>query len=258
MNKDYQDSLIKTAFNTAVLEFNTEAAAYAAAGGNIKHMYEWGTAGINRGATNARPNPMSDRARLWEPIMTGKGFNRTLDFFYKPSLAYVPKPTSGETGMDPDVIASMRDHVFRQKAMVFESGITVTIRPQEAQFLLMPKYANVDTSQWRSNDIERGYALVPGPNKLRPGARTVGQFTAYWTQFWEGRGNDIMNAAVQKELDEDYAIAMATSDKRGVMKPAIPGAVVEAITIERKRQQKNARARARRAAIKAEAMRRAE
>lgn len=257
-NLEYQNALMKNAFNTAVLDFNTEAAAYAASGGSIKHMYEWGTVGINKGRTNVRPNPMSDRARLWEPVMTGQGFNRQLDFFYKPSLAYVPKPTTAETGISQDVIASLRDHVFENKAMVFETGTTVTIRPVEAQFLLIPLYRDREYHAARPSDYARGYMLQNGPNVMRPGARTSGNFTAYWTQFWEGRGNVTLNETVQKELDTDYALAMAEAKGHHTMRPAIPGAVVTAITKDRKRQERNAVRRAQRAAKKAEEVRRAQ
>lgn len=243
-DKEYQNDLIRTAFAEANDAFNLEAAAYAAAGGNIKHMFEWGTIGINRGRTNMRPSPTSDRARLWQPVIEGHGLRKQFDFTFRPSIAFVPKPTTGETGMSQDVISELRDHVFWNKAMVMESGMTVTIRTQEAQFLLFPFYKGNIPPHARSNDIARGYTLHPGPVTMRPGARTAGQFNAYWVQFWEGRGNDILNYSIQRQIDADFDTAIAMAHSNGTMRPAMPGTVTKAIKAERKRIERNARRRA--------------
>lgn len=243
-NKQYRDDLIHEAYYKANNEFNLEAAAFAAAGGNIKHMFEWGTVGINNKRSNMRPNPMSENARLWRPVLAGHGPNYQLDFTFKPSVAFVPKPTSAETGMDSSVIADMRDHVFYNKAMVMESGMTVTIRLKEAEFLLFPFYKGQIPPNARSHDIARGYTLNPGPVSLRPGANTAGVFNTYWTQFWQERGNEKMDMSVQEAINKDFAEAMASAKSTAGLKRVISGMVEANIKKEAARVERNARRRA--------------
>lgn len=244
-NKNYQNEIVRAAWAEANDAFNLEAAAFAAAGGNIKHMYEWGTVGINRGRTNLRPNPMSDRARLWTPFLEGEGLNLQFDYSFKPSIAFVPKPTVGDTGMSPDVISQLRDHVFWNKAMVMELGHTVTIARKDAQFLLFPMYKGNIPPGARANDIARGYTLHPGPVTLRPGARTVGQFNAYWVQFWEGRGNEMLNASIEKQINMDLESEIARPRRaNGTFRPVVPGSIRKAIETQRKRVERNAVRRA--------------
>lgn len=243
-DKQYQDDVIRVAFAEANDIFNMEAAAYAAAGGNIKHMFEWGTIGINRGRTNMRPQPLSDRARLWQPVIEGQGLRKQFDFTFQPSIAFVPKPTAGKTGMDPEVIASMRDHVFWNKALVMESGMEVTIALKEAEFLLFPFYKGHVPPHARSNDIARGYTLNRGPVSLTPGAHSAGQFNAFWVQFWENQGNDILNASVQRQIEQDLASQIPLSTPARMPHRVIPGSVTKAVDAERKRVERNARRRA--------------
>lgn len=243
-DKTYQDNLIRTAFEEANDAFNLEAAAYAAAGGNIKHMFEWGTIGINRSRTNMRPQPLSDRARLWQPVIEGRGLNAQFDFVFRPSVAFVPKPTTTETGMDPEVISQLRDHIFWNKAMVMESGISVNIRTKEAEFLLFPMYKGNIPPHARGHDIARGYTLNRGPVQLTPGRHTAGQFNAYWVQFWQGRGNDMLNESIQRQIDEDFSRITQKRDARGRFTKTIPGMVKRHVEEERKRAERNARRRA--------------
>lgn len=243
-NKQYQNDLIRTAFEEANDIFNTEAAAFAAAGGNIKHMFEWGTIGINRGRTNMRPQPLSERARLWKPVIEGNGLTQQFDFTFKPSIAFVPKPTAGKTGMSLDVIEQLRDHVFWNKAMVMESGMEVTIRLKDAEFLLFPFYKGNIPPHARSNDIARGYTLHPGPVTMRPGANTAGRFNNYWVQFWNHQGNDILNESIQRQIDEDFTAQITMGHRNQTVRPVVPGSVTAAINAERKRVARNARKRA--------------
>lgn len=252
-DKSYQQSLMDSAFNTAVLTFNQEAAAFAASGA-IKHMYEWGAAGINRSDTGVTLNPMSEAARLWEPRMIGSGFNQQLDYDFKPSVVVVPKPTTGETGMSQESISHLSDHVFWNKAMVFESGMTVTIRPSK-KFLLIPLYKNRDYPSARPSDYARGYMLQKGPVVMRPGARSAGRFNAYWIAFWEGQGNQILNRVVQEEIETDYEAALKGTNTPGPLHPAIPGEVTKFINRSRAAQKGWATRRAKAAAKKAEAER---
>lgn len=200
-NARYIDTVVDIAFETAEDAFNTETAALALSSGSFDHMYEWGTIGINKGRTNVRQPHTAPTARLWHHFSEGNGLNRTLAYVYKPSVANVPKPTKAATGMDTDVINSMRDHVFRWKAKVIEEASLVTIRPTEAEFLLIPAYEQ-NRPYMRPHDIKRGYMLTKGPIQANPGNSTE-SFAAWWLNFWTGQGDEIVESSVQTQILSD-------------------------------------------------------
>lgn len=201
---EYIDAVVDVAFKETDERFNTEAAAFAASTGSIAHMYEWGTLGINKGRTNMRLPPSNPAARLWESYTIGHGLDRTLEFAFKPSMAIVPKPTTGETGMSQEVISKLRDYTFKWKAEVFENGEYVTIAPKKAKFLLMPAYEQY-REQMRPNDIKRGYRLLQNPITFSPGkGMYAGEFEAFWDKFWlSGPANDLL---------EEYTVGMMVAD----------------------------------------------
>ena len=226
--KKYTDSIFDNAFGEADEEFNIRAAGYAAVTGNISHMYEWGTIGINRGRTNMRPDPMSRAARLWDNVAPGRGFNRVITYYFKPSFANVPKPTVRDTGMDPEIIGKMRDHIFRWKAEMMEWGREVTIVPDKAKFLLIP-VTEANRAYVRSNDAKRGYTLSKGPITFQAGGnRYANNFTTFWMQYWEGDGEFIVNRAVNRQIIMDFQPEMTKKQLRAMkMLPAGPAQNIE-------------------------------
>lgn len=210
MDKEYMDNVMSTAFENANDEFNLEAAAYGATG-EIAHMFEWGTVGINQGRTNRRASPNSESSRLWEFHQEGYGLKRTLTFIFKPSTAFVPKPTVRDTGMDAETIAGLKDHVFEWKAEVMEEGTPVHIEPVEAKFLLIPAYPN-RRQYFRPRDVKRGYMLSRGPVTTVPGIHVHGNFSRFWIQFWEGRGAQIVDEQLEMFLRSDFVADIAKSN----------------------------------------------
>lgn len=250
-NSAYIDDVVRAAYKEVEHEFNVEAAAAAAAGTNIKHMFEWGTQGINRRKSNVRPNPLSERARLWHTVITGHGLNQTLTYVFKPSVAIVPKPTTGETGMDPEVINSLSDHVFWNKAEVLETGASVTIQPVDAQFLLIPYYNSQQGNiMFSENDMDRGFTLSKGPHTHSPGdtAGTTGVFTGFWTGWWEGTGEKLMEGSVTEQIESDFFPAITVAYSPNSPSPAVPGEFVEQVSKQKSvvKKQATAKARARR------------
>jgi len=231
MDKQYQDAIIDAAYHSVNETFNSEAAAYAAAGGAIRHMFEWGTVGINRKRTNKRPLPNSEAARLWTNHLQGVGLSKTLTYTFKPSLAFVPKPTKRDTGMDVETIEMLRDHVFTWKAMVMETGASVTVRPVNAKMLLMPLY---DATGASTRDRQRGYRLGRGPYTFEPGAKVAGNFTTFWAAFWEGRGQGLMNESIESQIETDFMPAIY-QQKRGNIRPAVPGSFTKMVEEEKRR-----------------------
>lgn len=211
-NPRYADGLFESAFAEADEVFNTQAAAYAAATGNISHMYEWGTTGINRGRSNMRPNPMSPTARLWKTVAVGKGFDKTITYNFLPSKAIVPKPT-GFPNID------FRDHVFVWKAEVMEWGRQVTIYPKEAKFLFIP--VTPENEQFvRPHDRKRGYTLSKGPISFNAGGRRyANNFTNFFTNYWYDQGDGIIQASIQRQALADFEPELRKTVSKTPTKP---------------------------------------
>ena len=244
-DKQYLDALVQAAFNTANEQFNAEAAAAASAGLDIKHMFEWGTLGVNRGRTNMRAQPNSERARLWKTAIVGTGLNQTIAYTFKPSIAFVPKPTREQTGMNSQDIGMLRDdHIFHWKARVMESGEMVNIVRKEAKFLIVPLRKGMQMSA-RPSDVRRGYAVTKGPIRTQPGAAVQGNFTTFWTGYWAGRGATAMNKAVEKQFETDFFPSIISAKSTGVPKMPSPGTFKAKVTSKSKQVKSKATTKAR-------------
>lgn len=238
----YFNYVVENAFDVANDAFNLEAASVAATGSpNIKHMFEWGTAGVNKGKSDARPAPTSERARLWLTTLAGGANKRSVQFVYKPSVATVPKPTVRDSGMSSEVIQGMKTHVFHSKAMVIETGMWVDIMPKNAKFLLIPYFEGA--TGFRPNDKKRGYILSHGPIQAQPGRNVQGNFTMYWTRFWEGQGNAIMTEMVGEQIEADIVSEMLINTKEAP-ELAAANTIVADVETERKRVVKKATSKA--------------
>ena len=208
-NIRYLDDVLDVALREADQEFNLAAAATAAADG-FRHMFEWGTVGINDERTNLRPRPDEERARLWKNVFVGSNGKRMLSYTFKPSIAYVPKPTRGKTGMSTDVISSLKSHTFVWKALVLESGSQVNIRPKstnESKRLLIPYYPGGGPALFSKYDKKRGYTITTGPHIHRPGRTggTAGNFTKFWEAYWNGPGSQTIERSIEKQITTDYS-----------------------------------------------------
>ena len=254
-DKVYIDALLDVAFEEADKEFNREADAYARTGA-IAHMYEWGTVGVNPARSNMRLQPSNPASRLWTNYTIGSGMDRTIGFVYRPSVANVPKPTTGKTGMSQNVIESMRDYRFTWKAKVMEEGERVTIRPKR-RFLLIPRTEETQGwSGWRTNDINRGYMLVNHAISTYPGSRRYsGNFTQFWYSFWEERAGEMLDKSVATMIEKDYYPEIVMPRSPSKMRPVGSFSVKAEVEKNKKAVQKraNAKARLRRARLKKKA-----
>lgn len=201
----YLDAVVDTAFKVADTEFNLEAEAYAKSSGNLSHMYEWGTIGINKGQTNARLPASNPNARLWTNFTKGTGLDRELFVAFRPSVAMVPKPTQGNSGMSQDIINKLKPHVFTWKAQVIELAEEVHIkRTGKTKFLLIPAYEQ-NRPYMRASDVKRGYMIDAGPINANPGIYSnSGKFTEFWFGYWMERGNEVLENTVSTMIIEDY------------------------------------------------------
>lgn len=238
----YLADLVRAAHGTVEQTFNTEAAALAASG-RIKHMYEWGTLGINRGRSNVRPQPMSPRARLWRTQLAGRGLDQTLTYTFMPSVGTTPQPTARDTGMDPETVSLMRPHVFTWKARVMETGEVVTVAPKQSKFLLIPIFKS-EHHLFPTYVRKRGYIMTTESIRFSPGQRTMGNFTQFWLGFWEGRGGKRMDSLVGRQLENDFIIRPTATSARP-RKRTMPGEFKKLLAIEVKKSRAAARAAAR-------------
>lgn len=237
-NPKYVDNIIEAAFNDADDIFNTEAAALGATG-TIKHMFEWGTAGINKERTNMRPDPLTERARLWNTTLTSMANQQIISYDFKQSVAIVPKPTKSRSGMDPDVIKKMKDFVFRQKAFILESGTPVNIEPS-GKFLLIP----YNGQEWfEKYDVKRGYAMLMKGFRSVPGRESMGTFEFFFLNYWENRGLEFMDDHIERQVNMDFGPAVEIN-RQDTPTVAVPGSIVSGIEKEKKRVAKKAQAKA--------------
>jgi hypothetical protein len=227
-NFPYWNAVINYAFRQADNQFNKVAAASGASGA-IKHMFEWGTLGINRGATNMRPGPLEERARLWEDYIIDKGPQGgvKVDFEYKPSVADVPIPTV----VPMEIRQLMRKHQFKWKAEVLEEGRPVHITRQDAEFLLIPYKAGM--TGFRPYDIKRGYTLTRHAIDTVPGKDIEGRFPALWTRFWSNTAPDILEASLDEQITSDFAIYFADTAGGRINKDIVEAVKIKSAKIQR-------------------------
>ena len=235
-NLPYYNAVIEYAFMEADNGFNRQAAAYAEAGGNIAHMFEYGTLGVNRQRSNMRPQPTEERARLWKTFMINKGptAGASVVYEFKPSFSEVPRPTT----IDPVARANMRKAVFTWKARIMEENEPVTIRLKNAEFLLIPYRPGAEG--FRPHDIKRGYTLTKFPHTQYPGERSAGHFTTFWYKFWQGGGTEVMAEVLERELNADFVPLFAAPGKPQIM----PNNVVSAVKERSEAMQKEVAAKA--------------
>ena len=96
---------------------------------HIRHVYEFNKVG--------RPD-----GRLYEILVRREGVGdkrtRTIDYRFKASTEYVPKLTERYNLRPALNRADRTRHIFRFKAGVMESGMTVKVRPKNAKSVVIP------------------------------------------------------------------------------------------------------------------------
>ena len=195
-NSKYITLLLSGAYNHAVEEFDRATIAMGQVGA-FTHMFEWGTAGINTGRSNMRPNPHEDRAKLWTNNMVQNRGQLRVSFGYKPSAALVPNPTTAKTGIPANVIKRLKRHVFWNKAMVLEEGIPVTIKPKPDNAKRLLFVPNI----WKG---QKGYSMYNRPTQPNVSHESKGTFTMHWLNYWEGEGSRNMQLEVERNFEHDF------------------------------------------------------
>lgn len=211
----YIGKLINAAHAKVADEFDAHIIADAMTTTAFNHMFEWGTAGINKGRTTRRISPNSPEAKLWDHVIIGSGRSKSVDFHFIPSKVPVPLPTTGQTGIDQKYLNRLKGkHIFWNKAAVMETGAEVHIEPKNGAKLFIPLGVG-------KTDDPRGFVMTSKPVTVVPGGRNIGTFSAYWEKFWNGLGQEGMQAHMEEGLLSHLERVQQTAQRtKGRLMPA--------------------------------------
>lgn len=217
----YIDHLMRAAHAEAASQFNKDIAAQAIATQRFNHMYEWGTAGINKGRTSRNMNPLNPDAMLWKHRLTGgRGKHKGIDWTFRASKVPVPQPTTAKTKVAREYLDKLsgRKHIFYWKAPIIESGMKVMLRPKYAKAIFVPFYGKPRSPKLSERDRERGFIFHKGPLLNVPSHGSIqgrdlkGNFTAFWEQWWNSTGEAVLAGAMMKAVDAQMLEAIARAD----------------------------------------------
>lgn len=256
-SSQYMNDVLNSIHSKASQQFDNAAASFATTG-RIKHMYEWGTAGINKERTTRRfSDPTSPEARLWVHTSEGEGNIKYIGFDYRLSTVPIPPPTTTKTGVSQEELQKLSDrrYVFYNKAMVMETGMEVEIVGRHSNVLFIPFYGNPSPDASK-RDVERGFTLYPwpkkGPIKTRPGKKVAGSFTAFFEGWWKTAGMKSMNQQGDLEFNEDIYIVLDKAEAKGKTERAVRSPKVKTGAVEKQREKtkKEMLARAKKKGVK--------
>lgn len=207
--KDYMDELLTDAHKRAAQQFNRAAMRYAMGGGPIRHMYEYGTAGINDLGKTHFASGMNKNAMLWENIIAGGGGRKTISFMFKPAKMETPPHDFEELGIDPreapplKVDTGQRKYYFPAKATVVESGTDVKVFARWSKRLFIPTKTEGLPANY-SGDPSKGYVWAKS-HVFSPGEATggTGKFTTFYSTWWAREGATIMSDMMMETVEEN-------------------------------------------------------
>lgn len=228
----YLDRIATLAHNKASLEFDRAAAASAATG-YIKHMYEYGTAGITPGKPMFS-DPTDMAARLYVHNLAGSGGEYDVQYSFRPALVENPPreiTTTRKTGSKYVKKLSKNKYIFHDRARLMETGAEVNIEPKNGRYLFIP--APEEAQGFVMWDTQRD-----GPLRIKLGRESKGNFTAFWEAWWASEGQAVIDKAVDIRVRTDANFQYTRlKNKSGAPKnPATANAEMEAIRKKRAMQ----------------------
>jgi hypothetical protein len=211
--KTYMDGLITAAHGKTVNDF-VIAASQNARKRNFTHMYEFGVAGITRG-NKQFINPLSPKARLWIDTIMGGGGKKTISFEFRDAVRRVPPLTEEDTGIDQEHLDKLqlnqgKRYIFKKKAEVFERGVDVNITPRKPGGTLFVPFRGDVSFRGSPSDQARGFVFAKRV-RANPGQNNdaVGQFSAYFFEWWETEGAALLAGRMYEKVEEDVKAAEA-------------------------------------------------
>jgi len=219
----YIDHLMRAAHSEAAEQFNRDIAAQAIATQRFNHMYEWGTAGINKGRTSRRMNPLDPEAMLWKHRLTGgRSKHKGIDWSFRASKVPVPQPTTAKTRVAREHLdrLSGRKHIFYWKAPIIEAGMKVKLRPKYSNMIFVPFYGKPRSPKLDDATIKRGFLFHSGPLTNVPGHGTIqgrdlqGNFTAFWEEWWNAAGSAVLANYMYQVVDDSMREVLTKAGAR--------------------------------------------
>lgn len=152
------------------------------------HMFEWGSIGYHG---ILQESPVSTPYPLYALTRRGRGRFKEVGFRFKQSRIYVPLPDAARSGIPQENIDKLkRRHVFRFKAYVMESGMSVHVRPRGAKALFVP-----------TPEAENNFAFSQGIT-VQPGKGNAGKFTSFWSAWWDSIGPAYLDETVTPRIEK--------------------------------------------------------
>ena len=209
--KDYMNDLLSRVHKRAAGEFDKFAVQQGMRDKSLSHMWEFGTAGITRGPIKYA-NPNSKTAKLWQHTIVGGGGRKTFGFVFLPAKADVPPHDPEEIGVSAENMPNLavnngtRRYKFKNKAFVYESGMTVTVTPKASKQLFVPiKTEGMPSGSYRGNP-SRGFVWTKS-HTYSPGqfADSTGRFSGMFGAWWAGVGGEMFKKDMMTEVEADIA-----------------------------------------------------
>lgn len=215
--RDYMDDLLRSAHAKVSVDFNRAAMTAAMGGANFKHMYEYGTVGINDSGLANYASGMNKNARLWENVITGGGGRKTISFTFLPSKKNVPPHDFEELGIDPSTAPPLkvdtgeRKYKWPSKAAVIESGADVKVKPRWSKMVFVPIKTEGMPARY-FGDPDRGYVWTKEGHTYSPGESSggTGKFTTFFTTWWSTTGGELMGDEMMDTVNRQLKEVSAT------------------------------------------------
>lgn len=195
-----RDDIIRIFYSNMVKEFDTYASAAARAmPDKFGHMYDWKQLGFKSG-------------KLWQDHLIGGKGQRSITFSFLPSTNSVPATTPENTGIKqadfPNLSSRNGKYKFPNKAMVFETGKRVTIKPRNNDRLFVP-LKHKTRSGWREVDFggqlserdkQRGF--VWAKKTVQDHSDTAGNFSGLYLAFYSEQSGRVWQEKVEPRINE--------------------------------------------------------
>lgn len=218
----YLDGLATHAHTSASIEFDREAAAMGAAGG-LRHVYEFGVAGITPGTPRVG-DPTSAAARLWIHQLTGDRGDYEVRYTFRPATIPNPRPTTASTGVPSKYLArlSRRKYLFWNKAYVMETGSAVKIGGVNGPLIFVPFYGQPPEDGKNTKGYMMFNTHTHGKLISDPGRNSAGKFQAFFETWWGSIGQEHMVNYVETAIPADTAEVIKMAQARAAKQKPEP------------------------------------
>lgn len=192
----YVNYIVDDAANELRNEFQTKFLAAALSNPRAyHHVFEWGSLGYHG---ILQDSGLSTPVPLYKLTKRGRGSNKTVGFVFLQSRIQVPLPDAARSGIPQENIDRLKkEHraVFRFKAYVMESGMSVHIQRRRAGALFVPV-----SGAENGFVFKQAITVTPGSG---PGGGNVGRFTSFWETFWSTYAPQYMEDTVIKRIESN-------------------------------------------------------